>query len=398
MKLNVLHLIPSFHQGGSERQAVQLFRLLHEDGRYRVHLACLDGGGILRDEVESLGPGEIPEYPLTSFYDRNAAVQLRRLVQLLREREISIIQTHDFYTNIFGMAAAAVARVPGRIASKRETEMFRTGAQKMAERGAYRLAHRIVANADAVRRLLISEGVGPKKIVTVYNGLDLERMSARPDLRRDEACALFGLPHDEGSEPRRFVTLVANLRHEVKDHPTFLRAARRVREAVPGAAFIIAGEGPLMEPVRSLSVQLGIERDVFLTGRCAHVAELLALSEVCVLSSRAEGFSNSILEYMAAARAVVVTDVGGAREAVTEGETGFLVQAGDDLAMAERIISLLDDRERARAMGERGRRIVEQKFSCEAQLKNTLRLYDELLARSRSRLPRIVKSLGEKET
>jgi glycosyltransferase involved in cell wall biosynthesis len=78
-----------------------------------------------------------------------------------------------------------------------------------------------------------------------------------------------------------------------------------------------------------------------------------------------------------------VTDVGGAREALTEGETGYLVAAGDDETMAARIVSLLVAPERARAMGEEARRVVLQKFSCEAQLKHTLSLYEELLAEAR---------------
>ncbi|MGH9901532.1 MAG: glycosyltransferase, partial [Pyrinomonadaceae bacterium] len=154
----------------------------------------------------------------------------------------------------------------------------------------------------------------------------------------------------------------------------------RVRAAVPEAAFVLAGEGELIEPVRSLAAELGIGRDVFFTGRCARVPELLAVSDVCVLSSRAEGFSNSILEYMAAARPVVATDVGGAREAVVEGETGHLVRAGDDELMAERLIGLLREPERARAMGHRGRQVAEEKFSCGAQLERTERLYGRLLA------------------
>jgi glycosyltransferase involved in cell wall biosynthesis len=110
---------------------------------------------------------------------------------------------------------------------------------------------------------------------------------------------------------------------------------------------------------------------------------LLRASDVCVLSSKAEGFSNAILEYMAAARAVVVTDVGGAREAVVDGETGYVVPAGDDATMADRIVALLDDAERARGMGERGRRVVVEKFSCEAQLRRTVELYERLLGQSR---------------
>ena len=85
---------------------------------------------------------------------------------------------------------------------------------------------------------------------------------------------------------------------------------------------------------------------------------------------------------MAAARPVVVTDVGGAREAVSDGETGFIVPAGDDENMAARIVTLLQDPERAQLMGERGRAIVEEKFSCAAQVERTTALYERLLKAS----------------
>ena len=378
MRPNVLQFIPTLDQGGSERQAAQLARLLQESGRARVSIACLDASGALREEVERLGVGEIPVFPLTSFYDRNAARQLRRFARFLREQKINVVHTHDFYSNVFGIAGARLARVPARIASKRETAGMRSRAQSVIERATFKMSNAIVVNAEAVRRQLIGDGVRDDKIVTVYNGLDFRRVT--PPAEWDRADALTALGLSDSEPPRRFVTIVANLRHAVKDHPMFLRAARLVRDAVPDSAFVLAGEGELEDSLRSLAADLGIERDVFFTGRCARVAELLALSDVCVLSSTAEGFSNAILEYMAAARPVVVTDVGGAREAVTDGETGFLVGSGDHQAMAARIITLLQEPERARAMGERGRRVVEEKFSCEAQLTRTLELYERLLA------------------
>jgi glycosyltransferase involved in cell wall biosynthesis len=383
LKPNVLHIIDSFEQGGTERQAVQLVRLLHEGGRYRAHLACLNNRGILRDEVERLGLGEIAEYPLNSFYDRNFLKQVRRLARFLKQQDISVVHTHDFYTNIFGMTAARMANVPARIASKRETEGFRTSLQKRAERYAFSLAHAVITNADAVRNQLIKEGVRAEKLFTVYNGLDMTRVAPQAGLEREAMLALLALPQKERERKRRFVTIVANLQHAVKDHPMFLRAAARVHEVVPEAAFLIAGEGRLMDELRSLSAELGIESDTFFIGRCQHVAELLSVSEVCVLSSKAEGFSNAILEYMAAARPVVATDVGGAREAIREAETGYLVAAGDHEAMAARIILLLRDSEKAQEMGRRGRRIISEKFSCEAQLERTQNLYERLLSGSK---------------
>jgi L-malate glycosyltransferase len=384
MKPNVLQLVSSFRQGGSERQAVQITRNLHKTGRYHLHVACLHREGNLLEEIEPLGLSEIPEFRLGSFYNRNAARQLRRFARYLRERRIDIVQTYDFYTNVFGMTGAWLARVPVRIAARRETEGIRTGAQKFVERRAFSLAHVVVANSEAVRLELIERGVRPEKVVTVYNGMDTSRVAPIESLNREKILEELGLP----LEPeRRFVTIVANMHFSMKDQATFLRAAQRVRREVKDAAFILAGEGQLTESLRAQARELGLEMDTFFTGRCARVRELLAVSSVCVLSSKGlEGFSNSIMEYMAAARPVVATDVGGAREAVLDGETGYIVRPTDDVGMASRIITLLKDTEGARLMGLRGLERIREKFSAEAQLVEIEKLYEELLS----------KKLGEK--
>jgi glycosyltransferase involved in cell wall biosynthesis len=385
LKRTVLHLISSFHQGGSERQALQLARLLKQSGRYQVRLACLDGGGALRDEAERIGLGDIPEYRLTSFYDRNMATQLLRFARFLRQNEISIAQTHDFYTNVFGMMAAQMAGVRVRIAARRETAGWRSKAQKVVERLSYRMAHAIVANSEAVRQQLIKEGTPAKKIIAIHNGLDPQRVTPPSGATREQMLASFGLPR-YGS--LSFVAIVANLRHPVKDHPTFLKAASRVYRIAPYARFIVAGEGELIRPMRHLAQELGIDHVTHFIGRCNRVAQLLAISDVCVLSSKAEGFSNSILEYMAAGRPAVVTDVGGAREAVVDGETGFITPPGDDEALAQAVIRLLDDSELAQKMGERGRKRIQEKFSSQSQLESIESLYDRLLLPSRSAAPR----------
>ena len=383
LRYNAIQLIGSFHSGGSERQAVQLTRLLVESGRCNVFVATLERGGVLLDEIERLGFSDVPEFRLNSFYDVHTARQVWRLAQYLRKHEIDVVHAHDFYTNIFGMAAAMLARVPVRIASRRESAV-RPENQRLVERGSYRAAHAVVANCEDVRQQLIREGVPAQKVRTIYNGLDLARVQpAQTD--RKAILARLNLP-----EQMKFVTIVANMRAHVwnpepacyKDHPTFLRAAKRVYDSVPDAAFIIAGEGELTEATQELARSLGIADRTFFIGRCEDVGSVLSISDVCVLSSRSEGFSNSILEYMAAGKPVVATDVGGAREAILHGVTGYLVAAGEHEPMADHIISLLSDPESVRAMGEAGRRRVNEKFSSLKQLQTVENLYTELLRSS----------------
>ncbi len=370
MTMNVLQLIGSFHQGGSERQAVQLCRLLTSESSVNLSVATLNRDGVLRPEIEALGLGEIPEFRLTSFYDVNFVRQIRRFAAMLRRDRIDIIHTHDFYTNVFGMFGARIAGVPVRIASKRETGGMRTPMQDRIERIAFGRATRIVVNAAAVRERLVEIGIDRAKPALIYNGLDLDRLRPTTDdraaIRRE-----LGLPAG-----RQIVTLVANLRHPVKNQPMFLRVAELVSRQSTDVHFAIAGEGDLRPELESAAARLGIADRITFLGRCTRVPDLLAGSFAGVLTSFNEGFSNSLLEYMAAGIPVVATDVGGASEAIVEGETGFLVASDDAEAMATRLIGLLADAGSAAGLGAAGRRRVEERFSCAAQLSATLELYD----------------------
>jgi L-malate glycosyltransferase len=374
MKKNVLQLIGSFHQGGSERQAVQLTRILHEDKTFNVFIGTLNKEGVLLDEVEKLGLLQIPEFKLSSFYDLNFIKQINRLAKFIKANNIEIVHTHDFYTNIFGMFASRYARVPMRIASKRETGGMRSNLQKVIEKQAFNQAHKIVVNAEAVKKYLISEGISDKKINVIYNGLDLERLTPK-QTNRQELLDEFGLPKDENA---KFITLVANLRHDVKNQPMFLRTAKKVIEKFPNAHFVLAGEGELKSSLENLAKELQITDNVHFIGRCTKVPELLSISFACVLTSFNEGFSNSILEYMSAEKPVIATNVGGASEAIIENETGFLVKSDDDEMMSKRLIELLQDEEKATNFGKNAREIVVEKFSIQAQLNKTIQLYEKL--------------------
>lgn len=374
MKKRVLQFIGSFHQGGSERQAVALTGLLVRDGSYDVFVATLNKEGVLLAELDDLDLPAIPEFKLTSFYNPNFVKQVRRCSAYLRENKVDIVHTHDFYTNVFGMAAATLAGIPARIASKRETGGMRSSSQDLVEKLAFNQAKAIVVNSAAVREHLIKRSIPTAKLRLIYNGLDLSRFeSASISVTREQ----FGLPTEEHV---KFVTLVANLRHSVKNVPMLLRGAKIVIARAPHTHFVIAGEGELESELKSQAKDLGIFDNVHFIGRCTDIPALLNLSDICVLTSTAEGFSNSILEYMAAGKAVVATDVGGAAEAIVEGESGYLISSIDEKELAKRLIELLEDEAKRVRFGLKGRSVVSEEFSENAQLANTLNLYDSVVA------------------
>ncbi len=375
MKKNVLQFIGSFHQGGSERQAVQLTKLLHQDKTFNVFVATLNKEGVLLKELEEIGFTNIPEFKLTSFFNLHFVRKLKACAKFIRTNNIEIVHTHDFYTNVFGILSARYAGVPVKIASKRETGGMRSANQNRIEKFIFKIADAITVNAQAVKDYLIERDVSTDKIKITYNGLDLDRLEPK-ETDRSKICNELNLPNDETIN---FITIVANFRHDVKNQEMLLRAAKRLRKDHPNAQFILAGEGERKKELENLSTKLGVSDKTHFIGRCKIVPELLSISYACVLTSTAEGFSNSILEYMSAAKPVVGTNVGGASEAIIEGETGFLVPSDDDEALANCLKTLIEDSKRSKSYGEKGRAIIEQRFSTKIQLQNLILQYKALL-------------------
>ena len=225
------------------------------------------------------------------------------------------------------------------------------------------------AVGEAVRR---QERLWGGKIRLVYNGVECR---SGPVERIDRLCPGVS---DDGTPA---VTYVANL-FAYKGHSDLVDAARKVADVFPSIRFLLVGADAGEEGnVRRRIEALGLGRNVLLVGPRPDAATIVAASAFLVHPSHQEGFSNAILEAMAAGKAVIATRVGGIPESVEDGQTGLLVPARNPAALAAAVLSLLRDPDRARAMGEAGRRRVEEEFSIGRMVEGIESLYVELLAR-----------------
>jgi glycosyltransferase involved in cell wall biosynthesis len=287
---------------------------------------------------------------------------------MIKEWGPDVIQTYGFYSNLPGLLAGWLARVPIRVAGRRELAQYLSPAQRAADRWVRRLAHRVVVNSEVVREQLIrGEGVKPDKVVVIRNGLDLAVWHPTDHLR------------DSAGDP--VVGMVGHFR-EQKDHPTFLRAAREILRDVPSVRFHLVGSGVREGVARESAQRLGIAAQVDFLGSLEGEALRAAVSRfrISVLSSKDnEGLPNAVLEAMGAGLPVVATAVGGTPELIDDGLTGFLVPPGDAAALAERVVRLLKEPDVARAMGARARQKVEGGFSVERMVVHFLSLYRDLL-------------------
>src|SRR5207302_3388741 len=211
-----------------------------------------------------------------------------------------------------------------------------------------RLSDRVLAVSEEVKKFCIdTDRINPQRISVVYNGVDLKHIAA--DAASDNPFA-----GADWAGASHIITCVGNIRR-VKGIDVLVKTAQRVCRDLPEAVFVIAGslyEGDYSEEIQAMIRQLGLEKNVKLLGFVADPVPLLKMSDAFCLLSRSEGFCNALLEAMACGVPSVVTRVGGNPEAITDGESGFLIHVEDHQTAAERLLFLLSNRDQARQIGE----------------------------------------------
>ena len=258
------------------------------------------------------------------------------------------------------------------LASERNVDVWEERYKQVLGRLLARATDRIIANSEAVRRYLLDHAVPADKVVTIYNGVNFDRFrtACDPAVRRAELAL-----------PASAILAGTVARVEpAKDHGTLLTAFSLIAERVPRLHLAVVGGGSELEGLHSMARDLGIAERVHFTGARTDAAEWLQTVDFSVLSSVKEGLSNTVLESMAAGRAMIATDVGGNAEVIVEGETGHLVPARDPQALAEAMARLAASEDRIREFGRAGRERVLDLFSVERMVERTQALYLSIAA------------------
>jgi L-malate glycosyltransferase len=370
-------VLASFAAGGTERQMIELICRL-DRRRFDVHTVCFRREGLWLPKVEAM-PGEPIEFPLRSFRTPAVIGLARRFARWCRNREIALVHTCDLYANIFALPAAALARVPVRIGSRRGiANPARRRGLGFLQRGAYACAHRVVANSHAAAAYLRTERVPAWKIHTIANGIDFDTIDPAPHRTQ-----------------RRVITTVANLRAG-KGHEVLLRAARRVISRVPDARFELIGDGVLRSALERLAADLGISRSIAFLGQRDDVPARLAGSDLFAFPSFMESSPNAVIEAMAARLPVVATNVGGIPELIEDGRNGLLVPAGNDGALADALLRLMDRPSEAAALADAARQTVQMRCSLDRMVSEFEALYAQELCDRSISTQRATSGCGQK--
>ncbi len=372
----ILYAIGSLVLGGSEKQMALLIKHL-DQLNFNCHLFVLQPLGTLanflkKTNVKIHDGGYLSEKSAIAKILLLIRAQLR-LCRVIRKIRPDIIHAYLPLTNFMGSVAGCILKVPLIITSKRAlgTHQDRYRGSRIFDIASFRLSNWVTVNSKAVGEDTIKRDRGnADKIRLIYNGVKLTEFTSGNFERRKIREALHLDPD------KKIIITVANL-IPYKGHIDLLKAAALVREQFPASLFLLVGEDRgIRNNLVELARELGILNHILFMDRRDDISNLMAASDISVLPSHEEGFSNVVLESMAAGLAVVATRVGGNPDAIIDGETGWLVPPKQSEELALKIIDLLNDPNKSGEWGEAGRHRAKQNFSYKRMVDEYIKLYD----------------------
>jgi len=368
-KIKIAYIIDELNIGGTEKQLVSTIELLNKN-QFEVLLICLRPSQYFF-EIDLQCKKILLD--VSSLISINGALTFFSLVSCLRKHEIDILQTYFFDANVFGILAAKLGGVKRIISCRRDMGFWYTPKLLFVLKKLNKLADRFLVNSNAVKENIEAcESVPNQKIDVIYNGINLEPF--KRSYNTNVIKRNYGI-----SDSDYLVGIIANLNRRVKRVDLFIKAANKVLQKNKNVFFVIIGDGCLRNELERLSKRLNLKDRIHFVGLKENVYPYLSAFDIGVISSDSEGFSNSIIEYLASGIPVVATDTGGNRELLKEGKLGELVPPDDPERMAESILELLNDYLKMKRILKSAEKMIEQEYGWEAKIKEIEKYYRSIL-------------------
>lgn len=364
MKFKILYFITNGTLGGAQTHILHLASYLTHEFDVGVAMGVK---GPLWDSLVNIG---IPVYHIPSLVRSVSPFRdilcLHEIVQLFKTVKPDLISTHSSKAGILGRLAARLCGIP--VIFTAHGWSFTEGLPEkqrrcyiLAERMAARWSTRIICVSEYDRQLAVKCGVGrPEQLITIHNGVPLRPAHVMAKTGKEDPVRLM---------------MVARF-SEQKDYQLLFRALAAIKNNKAFEMFLV-GDGPLLAQSREMVQQMGLGNEVKFLGARNDVPVLLAEAQIFVLISKWEGFPRSVLEAMRSGLPVIASDVGGTRESVIDGETGFLIPRGDVDILKDRLLKLINDPNLRVQMGESGYRRFVREFTFKHMLEKTLKVYRE---------------------
>ncbi|MBL8817476.1 MAG: glycosyltransferase [Planctomyces sp.] len=365
----ICHVIHSLGVGGAEVLLDQMVRRMSDEFRFVV--AVLDEVGEIGERLRRDGV-TVHHLHREPGIDRNCAQRLKAFAD---QQQVSILHAHQ-YTPFFQamLSRGLVGRRPVVFTEHgRHVPDLPSRKRMIVNRLLLRKRDRLIGVGEAVADALIkNEGLPAQRVEVIYNGVDLNRYQHTDASARELIRAEFGFNSTD------FVAVQVARLHDLKDHETAIRAMKVVCEEVPHARLLIVGDGDCRSRIEQLIEENQLEFNVVMAGARNDVPDLLAASDLFLMTSISEGIPLTLIEAMAAGLPVVSTAVGGIPEMIESGVSGYLHEARDVGGIAASVISLTRDLEQRHRISVNGRKTALEKFSLETMLLQYRQVYRDV--------------------
>jgi glycosyltransferase involved in cell wall biosynthesis len=360
--LTILHTEWSDGMGGQEKRALSEMIGMRARG-HTVYLATRPSCAIGR-LAEQAGI-RVEYFPFSGKFHLPSILGLRKLIV---ERNIDIVNTHSGIDSWVGGIAARLAGTPLVRTRHLNLPLHRNWTNFV-----HYLPARVVTCGEAMRLKLIEEhGFPQRQVVSIPTGIDFAIF--QPQHERQHVRNALGIPRDA------WVVLMVAVIRGVKRHAIAIRAFAEFVRGEPDAILLLCGDGPMREETENLCRELGAEHLIRFLGHRDDVPDIMAASNVLLLTSRSEGVPQAVSQAMGIGLPVVATSVGGVPELVHDQETGLLVPPEDPAAIVAALRHLKSSPDLVARFGQRGRQFATERLSLEAMLDATERLYSQVVA------------------
>ena len=369
-KINILHIYQNSKIGGVQQQLLSLLKAYSRE-RFNPIFCCLGPKEEIGKEIEGT---KIEFIPLNKLrYNRFSPGIVLELYRLMKKKQIHVVRTHRYRSNLYGRLAAFLAGVPVIIASVHDN--YRTDKRpkrRIMNRILSKITDKIVAVSEDVKEDIIRyDSIDPSKIEVIPNGIDVERFN--PEKNTTDIRKEFSLEDDD-----IVIGFIGRI-VPAKGLEYLLNALPYLKEEFKSIKLLIVGEGSLVEKLKESAKKNNIFDNILFTGRRRDIPEILASINIFVMPSIAEGLPNALLEAMAMGKPIVTTEVGGIPEIVKNGFNGLLVPPRDTLSLSKAIKELISNDRLAAKLGQAARDLVHDNLSIKAIAQKWQSLYLSIL-------------------
>ncbi|HKZ57693.1 MAG TPA: glycosyltransferase [Thermodesulfovibrionales bacterium] len=369
-KINILHIYQNSKIGGVQQQLLSLLKAYSRE-RFNPIFCCLGPKEEIGKEIEET---KIEFIPLNKLrYNRFSLGIVLELYRLMKKKQIHVVRTHRYRSNLYGRLAAFLAGVPVIIASVHDN--YRTDKRpkrRIMNRILSKITDKIVAVSEDVKEDIIRyDSINPSKIDVIPNGIDVERFN--PEKNTTDIRKEFSLEDDD-----IVIGFIGRI-VPAKGLKYLLNALPYLKKEFKSIKLLIVGEGSLVEELKERAKKNNIFDNILFTGRRRDIPEILASINIFVMPSIAEGLPNALLEAMAMGKPIVTTEVGGIPEIVKNGFNGLLVPPRDTLSLSKAIKELISNDRLAAKLGQAARDLVHDNLSIKAIAQKWQSLYLSIL-------------------